>query len=265
MVGKKLFEKLRTKRLGLLTAFFAILLSCVIAVATTLGGGISANAMTTSNAKANAIFLMSGESSSTTTSSATSVTFNGTSLTNLYTQILPSTGYNKTYEGLQQYVQAQASGGVKASTIKANNSSKDVIVAIGGLYFTVAYVSETKTGDVIATLWLTDSSQMGTHRYSQFSANGWYNDYWITNMKKQSNLYGSSYIRSVVLNNGTTYTKAASSPANADSSVSWEVGIQTTANPLARFTMENNNVASGTSKMTTSLTKFIEKPQNVAW
>ena len=109
-----------------------------------------------------------------------------------------------------------------SNQIRLKNGGKDIVVEFGGLEWTVTYLSYTKTGEPIATLWL--ANPLGTSRWSDY----WYTKYTTTNMTKQSNLYGQSYIRSETLNAGSRYTTVAGASASSvktditsDASVQW--------------------------------------------
>ena len=50
---------------------------------------------------------------------------------------------------------------VTAGQIRERNNNKDVLVTFGGLEWTVTYLTRDKNGNVIATLWLSNSDQIG--------------------------------------------------------------------------------------------------------
>ncbi len=160
---------------------------------------------------------------------------------------------------------------VTSKSIASKNGNKDIVVTFGGKQWTVTYLSYTIDGDPIATLWLANPE--GTSRWSDY----WYTNYKITNMTKQSNLYGQSYIRSETLNAGSRYTTVAGASASnikaditSDSSVTWVNNEQSYENTFAKFTIENgatvkNNAGANEKIFTGSLTEFLETPRNVAW
>ncbi len=255
-------EKTKKQKRALWLSAGAALCGAVLAFGTVFGGftSLTASAMTTANNKTNAINLLTSDSGST---------FNGASLETLYSRILPSAGYDNTYEGVKSYLNSSAiskgdatKNGITSSQININNGGSDIIVNLGGKYWTVTYVSESKSGDLVATLWLTDSSQMGDYQYSRFSAGGWYNEWDQTSLDLQCNIYGSSYIRSRTLNAGTSYSYSTASGASATAStISMVNKGQNTAHPLARFTMVN----SAFTGVSNSLTQYLERPLNMAW
>ncbi len=136
---------------------------------------------------------------------------------------------------------------------------EDITVTIGGLKWTVTYLSQDKDGNPILTLWLDNciqdawtgrSSTEGEYYgflngglYSDWSAH-WYDTRTI--VKYPANLYGASYIRAVTLNNGGVYSTFAT-----DLSEDYKPNPDSA---FALFTMEESE-----------LTKYIVKPKNVAW
>ncbi|MDE6604915.1 MAG: hypothetical protein K2K85_02700, partial [Clostridia bacterium] len=127
------------------------------------------------------------------------------------------------------------------------NGGQDIIVKINGLTWYVAYLSTTNgaSSDVVLTLWLTDSQQLPTaYQKAQWSAFGNNN-----NGSYPANMYGTSIIRSVTLNNGGAY--ATSYSGSLDESY-----VQDKENPFAIYTMEG---------ISGSLTDYIVTPENIAW
>ena len=203
-------------------------------------------------------------------------------LLNLYKSIVGASKVTSTklidaYEEVKTVVDGASSNvnsvvtqkAINSRTLYSNAGNKDIVVKFGGLDWIVTYVSETKTGEVIATLWLANSTQT-----SQWS-DGWYTKYQADTMAKQSNIYGSSYIRSVTLNNATPYTRpvgTSKTDLTSDSQVYLYAGQSGTAdfnastmtntlqqdesNRFAKFTMEG---------LKDSLTEFIVKPSEVGW
>ena len=203
-------------------------------------------------------------------------------LLNLYKSIVGASKVTSTklidaYEEVKTVVDGASSNvnsvvtqkAINSRTLYTNAGNKDIVVKFGGLDWIVTYVSETKTGEVIATLWLANSTQT-----SQWS-DGWYTKYQADTMAKQSNIYGSSYIRSVTLNNATPYTRpvgTSKTDLTSDSQVYLYAGQSGTAdfnastmtntlqqdesNRFAKFTMEG---------LKDSLTEFIVKPSEVGW
>ena len=155
-----------------------------------------------------------------------------------------------------------------------NYSKKDagdsIVVTLGGLKWYVTYLSKDINDDIIATLWLTNSSQpafldesppdsvyynyIGGGLYSDWSAN-WY-DGGANNNEYPSNMYGTSYIRAVTLNNGGRYLVGTSNGTNSSTLAnSYSKSINSV---FADFTMSEAEGGSG-------LTEYIVKPNQVSW
>ncbi|MDE6505098.1 MAG: hypothetical protein K2L42_04430, partial [Clostridia bacterium] len=181
--------------------------------------------------------------------------FNGTNLTALY-KAIGGTSVD-TYQKLSDKV---GDGKIDANQIYTANGNKNVKVTFGGKTWTVTYVSKTKSGDVIATLWAENPT---TATYT-FSHNGWYSQYWGYDkttgipFNYYSNQYGSSWIRSSVMNIGSAYLKATdgSSGQKTDAQVTMATGTQSSANEWARFTMDS---------VTNSVKAYLATPSEVAW
>ena len=112
------------------------------------------------------------------------------------------------------------SKGVQNSNTSYNEKSngQGVVVRLGGLDWQVVYLTTSKDGDTIATLYLANSYQQafndrakneGQHYgyvdgilYSDYSYNIYSSDPTLAN---PTNMYGASYVRAVTLNNGGSY------------------------------------------------------------
>ncbi len=141
-------------------------------------------------------------------------------------------------------------------TMRNNNGGTDIIVTLCGLTWSPTYLSKDKNGNSILTLWLTDSDQLAEKKYASwatFDENGastWNNGFSPSNELKGTYpdaMYGSSYMHSVVLNNGGGYLTAHRASSLSKSSPS-------SSSVFAPFTMS-----------TSSLTEFIVKPNDVSW
>ena len=135
-----------------------------------------------------------------------------------------------------------------AGNTYTNDSSEvvgqDIQVTFGGLTWQVVYLTKDKQGNDILTLWLSNNKQdawadrsatEGTYYgfidgalYSDWSYN-WSSD--TPSANYPSNMYSTSYIHSVTLNNGGSY-------ANNGGSSTTSVG-QSESNVFAMFTMED--------------------------
>ncbi|MBD5100211.1 MAG: hypothetical protein HDT29_02845 [Clostridiales bacterium] len=130
------------------------------------------------------------------------------------------------------------------------NGAKDVVVTIGGKKWIATYLSKTDNGPIL-TLWLANSNTTSTWSVGSANSNrsSWSNQY-------TSNLYGTSYIRAVTLNNGDANGQCK----YADTNTSTTTNTQRTDSEWSIYTVPNT-----TSGMKGSLTDFIEIPNNVSW
>lgn len=154
------------------------------------------------------------------------------------------------------------SADIRSKSVTVNgvtkSSTQDVIVTFGGLDWQVVYLSKDNSGNNILTLWLSTNYQKAWENraadegefygfvdgalYSRYSAG------WISPLGYYpSNMYGTSYIRVVTLNNGGEYATSSTELANIS---------QSKNSIFARFTME---------EVEDSLTDFIVTPNNVPW
>ncbi|MDE7336877.1 MAG: hypothetical protein K2N32_02050, partial [Clostridia bacterium] len=176
--------------------------------------------------------------------------FDGNQLSKLYSALLSEDG--ATYADVKSAT--SGANGVKTSEDFRSkyNENKDLVVTIGGLTWNVMYLSNTKadgTGDPIVTLWLTDSAQLPEkYQTSQWNTYGGNN----VNGAYPANMYGTSYMRAVALNNGGKYATSISALSSTGATQSYD-------NPFAMFTMPN------TSTYKSSLINYITMPSEVEW
>ncbi len=127
-------------------------------------------------------------------------------------------------------------------------SSQSIVLTLGGIQWIVTYLSKDKSGNVIATLYQADSSITESTFGNSSSYCGKNNgaDGVPTNM------YATSYIRAVTLNNGGYYIDITSNDSNPSS-----VGLkatQSSSHEYALFTVPS-----------LGLTQHIVQPLNVSW
>ncbi len=151
------------------------------------------------------------------------------------------------------------SSGTEGSTsYVAKSSSQDIKVTLGGLNWQVVYLSATSDHTPILTLWLDNcvqdawedgDGQQGA--YYGYSDDGFYS-YFSYNYANDtptatypSNMYGTSYIRAVTLNNGGKY---------GTSNTAYNTATQSTSSPFALYTMSQYG-----------LTDYLVKPSAVSW
>lgn len=199
----------------------------------------------------------------------TSNKFNATVLNNLVTKLGGTTSGTPTAN-----VNSLKSNVLTSQAIRGKNSGNDVLVNFGGKLWNVTYVSQSKTGDVIATLWYAGATENST--FSSGWLTQYYNDpakgYNMADFPYYSNQYGSSFIRSVTLNAGSPYTKGH----NYIDGDHWttdptEVSIvqpkQSADNTWSRFTMSATDLkaAGKTGAAANSLTAYIATPSEISW
>ncbi|MDE6757644.1 MAG: hypothetical protein K2J89_00030, partial [Clostridia bacterium] len=163
--------------------------------------------------------------------------FDGDNLSVFYKQLTGTATYEK--------VEELASGKLNSDNFRANNDGNDITVKINGLVWNVMYLSTNKQGDPIVTLWLAGSNQLP----SEFQSMRWNDYYDNSNGAYPANMYGTSKIRAVTLNNGGRY-------ATSLDTLSADDVTQELDNPFAIYTMAG---------IDGSLTSFIDTPSNVAW
>ena len=119
----------------------------------------------------------------------------------------------KSYNELKAYMDSD--------TDNARDSSEiDLCVSLGGVYWNVVYASETKGGDVIATLWLASSS-VGSKWNNTKSPEGY-----------SSAVYGTSFIRSGLV--GSQYLKSdGSGLSDGTQSTTWSTFLKQYGNYIA--------------------------------
>ena len=147
--------------------------------------------------------------------------------------------------------------GASGTTLKSN--TQDIVVTLGGLKWQVVYLSQEKNSDPILTLWLSSNTQeafngktttdsgyrfYNSAMFSKWSA--WKLETATESDAYPSNMYGTSYIRSVALNNGGYYSTAV----NAIS----DYVQKTTDSVFALYTMEQFG-----------LTDYLVVPKNVPY
>lgn len=154
---------------------------------------------------------------------------------------------------------------------KQKSNMQDIIVTLGGLDWTVTYLSLDDNNNPILTLWLANSEQLsgkvyystgyGTDAYttSTYNANGtarWAFRNGSPNASSGStdypdSMYATSYIRSVILNNGGEFTTASGGRTKQN----WE---STPDNAFAPFTISEDGEYN-------DIVDFIVTPNFVSW
>ncbi|MDE7191297.1 MAG: hypothetical protein K2O35_02365 [Clostridia bacterium] len=126
-----------------------------------------------------------------------------------------------------------------SADFRSYNGNKDVVVTIGEKQWIATYLSQNSSGDPILTLWLANTNITARWHVQAELEDGTY----------PNNMYGTSEIRAVTLNNGGSYAETY----NASSLTTVK---QKESNEWAIYTM---------SSVKGSLTQFIEVPDNMSW
>ncbi|MDE5617064.1 MAG: hypothetical protein K2I78_04670, partial [Clostridia bacterium] len=159
--------------------------------------------------------------------------FNRDQLNKLYSQI---TGIeNATYDNVKEL----AEGTLNSDYFRTKNSGKDITVTLNRMVWNVTYLSTNRQKEPIVTLWLASSSDKAEWNLYSDDTDGAY----------PANMYGTSMMRALTLNNGGTYYTSNSGSGE-------QTIAQDPENKYAKFTMEG---------VEGSLTSFIDTPSNVEW
>ena len=129
---------------------------------------------------------------------------NETALNALYSAVNAGTAGNS-YEALKETLNNTEGGALTSADIRANNGGNNPTVSLGGLVWNVTYISKDKTGNLIATLWL--SGVTGAYNQTSVQWNKWTAN--NTDFTYPSNMYSSSYIRSVIAGSDYAATQEA--------------------------------------------------------
>ena len=144
--------------------------------------------------------------------------------------------------------QTKSAANIRTSTANGKTTSQDVQVTFGGLTWQVVHLTQDRSRNDIVTLWLSNNKQdawsgrptdegayygfVNGALYSDWSAD-WFNTAPPSSTTYVSNLYSTSYIRVVTLNNGSNSTTYATSTSAVSSAQP-----QNANNVFALFTME---------------------------
>ncbi len=142
---------------------------------------------------------------------------NETTLNALYAAVNAGTAGNS-YESLKETLGKAANGVLSSADIRANNGGNDVKVTLGGLTWYVTYLSKDKTGNVIATLWLSDVTNAYNQNGVQF--NKWTSE--KSSYAYPANMYSSSYARNQLTGTQYAATEGASELSSGAPSYMWQ-------------------------------------------
>ncbi len=172
----------------------------------------------------------------------------------------------------ESVVKTQATSIKSAASFRGVNSGKDIVVSLGGLNWTPVYLSLDTSSNPILTLWLADiitSLPEGKKIYSTSSPteeptskdewNGlssWNSGFTPkdSGTGMPDSMYGTSYIRSVTLNNGGMYTIVS--------------GGGTTSGKTKTFTKRDDSIFSPftiTEGSNGAIANFLQVPSKMPW
>lgn len=85
-------------------------------------------------------------------------------------------GAGTTYDSLKSVVDADPDKQLNSQDIRDKNDGRNVLVTFGGYNWTVTYVSKNTAGDVVATLYMADSTNIMARYYPRRGSTGNWND-----------------------------------------------------------------------------------------
>ncbi|MDE5617196.1 MAG: hypothetical protein K2I78_05340, partial [Clostridia bacterium] len=174
--------------------------------------------------------------------------FSGDVFWELVSQISGEKNPNKST--LDNLTMPKTSADFRANNDELGNGTKDVVVQIGGKKWIATYLSTNTNGEPILTLWLANSEILSSwHIQAEASTS--------TPGKYPNNMYGTSTMRAVTLNNGggyaKTYNATSLTPVEQDPDSEWAIYT------MDKKDEEGNVVVKG------SIKEFIEVPDNMDW
>ncbi|MCM1237348.1 MAG: hypothetical protein NC489_45360, partial [Ruminococcus flavefaciens] len=156
-------------------------------------------------------------------------------------------------DGYASLLNKTSSGSVLTSAQIAdlNNHQGDVSVTFGGYKWTVTYLSQNTSGEVIATLWYDDAEDTVpfTQNWCSSSTTGGFADH-----LKISSHYGSSSIRAIALGNGGDYYQGTSNSVDNDSAITRKTATEAEAQASKFYKFAKGNLA-----------KYLTAPSQVEW
>ncbi|MDE5616741.1 MAG: hypothetical protein K2I78_03035, partial [Clostridia bacterium] len=142
---------------------------------------------------------------------------------------------------LDNLTMPKTSADFRTNNNELGNGTKDIVVQIGKKKWIATYLSTNNSGEPILTLWLANSATTVRWNEKVTDAMG----------KYPSNMYGTSEMRAVTLNNGggyaVNYNDTSLKPVSQSASSEW-----------AMYTMDK-------AQKVESIKEFIEVPDNMSW
>ena len=184
--------------------------------------------------------------------------FNGNNLTKLYERLAGKEGASYDDVRLAAFdttIDTTGLGlksGKTAAQLKTKefNSNKNTVVKLGGKNWTVTSLTTDESGDVIATLWLYDST-------TKIKWDTWSNS--NLTYKYPTSVYGTSYIRAVILDGKGEDSAGNSIKVQYNSNATTLSDYVAPADYVYDYAMFTDKTASG------NITDFIVKPNNVKY
>ncbi|MDE6549930.1 MAG: hypothetical protein K2M44_00275, partial [Clostridia bacterium] len=131
-------------------------------------------------------------------------------------------------------------GQITSADIRTVSGGKDIVLSFGGLEWTVTHLTQDRSGNSIATLWLANSSDR--HQWNTWFAH-------TPTAAYPSSMYSSSYMRAAGLNSGSSYVAS-------DGATTLTPVAKSATHKYARFTMPS---------VVDSLTDYIVTPADIAY
>ena len=176
------------------------------------------------------------------------IVFNGNQLRALYKRLI-----NKDKATFEDVEDAVALKNYTSADFRASDTENktNVVVELGGYTWYAVYLTKNSNGDVVLTLWMTDNEQLPSE-YRKAAYNGFTSKLLTT---IPSDMYGTSKVRAVALNNGGVYYTSSSGGDANKVTVDYD-----TQHPLASFTRSLTD-----SSKQGNLSKYILTPEEAEY
>lgn len=164
----------------------------------------------------------------------------------------------------EQAEHARTAADIRKVALPGKTNQQDVVVSYGGKDWTVTYLSLDKNGDIILTLWLADIEK-NVNAEKTGDKVGWLSDKRKASYARLSSagderpdaLYGTSYVRAVVLNNGGSY--------NSWDNEYYEGQIAPNTESFTATKQQDSVFAKFTYDAGDKFLDYIDSPRDVAW
>ncbi|MDE5549228.1 MAG: hypothetical protein K2J13_03145, partial [Clostridia bacterium] len=176
--------------------------------------------------------------------------FDGDKLRALYSQLVGKD--NATYSDVVNLLANSSTGALNSANFRTtSNGGNEIYVTLDNKKWVAMYLANNKSSQPVLTLWLVSSSDISNANYSSYP----YNTYTASSLGDYpANMYATSKVRAVALNNGGDY---------GTSTTTYNTATKSAKHPFAKFTMENGTYDDG--QVTGSFYNFIETPKQMEW